>query len=122
MYLKALSQTLITSVVFFLFHIGLSKLLGEPSLKFLAFIHGVLFILTFGGYCLLLAIKKFDENKLGFTFLAVSTIKLLIAVSLILVLIKVMNSPKSVAIHFAGMYFFYVLYLAVQTFKLLEQK
>ena len=122
MYLKAFIQTLIISSAFFLFHLGISQALGNIGLQSLIIIHSVLFSLTYGGYCLLLAIKKFDENKLGFAFLAVSTIKLLIAASLILVLVKVLAKPTSVAIHFAGMYFFYVLYLAYQTFKLLNQK
>ena len=122
MYLKALIQTFIISVAFLLFHFGIAQLLGAISWYSLFFIHGVLFLLTFGGFCLLLAIKKFDENKLGFAFLAVSTIKLLIAASLILVLVKIMEKPTSISIHFAGMYFFYILFLAFQTFKLLNQK
>jgi len=122
MYLKALLQTFLFSLALLLIHYGVSQLVGNPNLDELFIIHGVLFLLTFGGFCLLLAIKKFDENKLGFTFLAVSTIKLLVAASFILILVKVQHKPKEVAIHFAGMYFFYVLFLAFKTFKLLNQK
>lgn len=122
MYKRAFFQTLVLAASLFLIHLGIALILNQPSLLQLGFIHGVLSVLTFGGLALLLAIHNFDENKLGFAFLAVSTIKLLIAASIVLVLVKIMNKPKSIAIHFAGMYFPYVLFLAFQTFKLLNKK
>ncbi len=122
MYAKALLQTFLFSAIVLAIHFGLSMILEKPSLEILLLIHGVLFLLTFGGFALLLAINKFDANKLGFAFLALSTIKLLIAASLILILVKVWDKPKDIAIHFAGMYFVYILFLALQTFKLLNKK
>lgn len=122
MYRRAFLQTLLLSASLFLIHFGISYFLSNPSLGQLAFIHGALGILAFGGFALLLAIYKFDKNKLGFAFLAVSTIKLLLAASLMLILIKVMNQPNSLVIHFAGMYFLYVMFLAFQMYKLLNSK
>lgn len=122
MYLKALSQSAIISAIFFCLHIGLSILIGNPTTGDLILIHSVLFSLTFGGYSALLAIDKFDHNKIGFTFLAISTFKLLVSASLILIMVKVFKKPNGIAIHYAGIYFFYVLFLAFQTFKLVNSK
>ncbi len=122
MYLKALYKTLFFSVVILGVHFGLSFLIKELSLDSLLFIHGVLFLLTYGGFCMLLAIHKYDPNKLGFVFLAISTLKLLVSISLILVMVQVWESPNVIAIHFAGMYFIYVIFLSIHTFKLLNDK
>ena len=122
MYLKALSQSAIISAIFFFLHIGLSTLIGSPTTADLVLIHAVLFSLTFGGYCALLAIDKFDHNKVGFTFLAISTLKLLVSASLILIMVRVFEKPNAIAIHYAGIYFFYVLFLAFQTFRLVNLK
>lgn len=122
MYLKALFKTLLFSVAILVVHFGISLLINQPDLNSLLLIHLVLFCLTYGGFCLLLAINKFDPNKLGFVFLAVSTLKLLVSVSLILIMVKVWKNPNVTAIHFAGMYFIYVIFLSFHTFRLLNKK
>lgn len=122
MYLKALSQSAIISALLFCLHIGLSVLIGNPTISDLVLIHSILFALTFGGYAALLAIDKFDPNKVGFTFLAISTFKLLVSASLILIMVKIFEKPQAIALHYAGIYFFYVLFLAFQTFRLVNAK
>ena len=64
--------------------------------------------------------EKIDANKVGFTFLAVSTIKLLVSVSVILILFKVFDRPKSIGVHFAGAYFIYIGFLSYKTFALIN--
>jgi hypothetical protein len=85
-------------------------------------VHTILFALTFGGCALLIATSTFDPNKLGFAFLAVSTIKLLVSASLILILVKGFDKPKAIGIHFAAVYFLYIIFLSVFTLRLLSKK
>ena len=120
MYTKAFIHSILYSVGLFLLHFGINSVLNPISWKFLILIHGIMFIMTFGGYCLLLATKTFDKNKIGFAFLAVSTLKLLLSASIILILVRGLGYPKGVAIHFSAVYFFYVLFLAFKTFKMLN--
>lgn len=84
-------------------------------------IHVIMFFLTLGGYLLLLVMQKLDPIKVGFTFLAVSTIKLLISASVILLLYKGLGKPKVIGIHYAGAYFLYIALLSYQVFSLINQ-
>ena len=63
-----------------------------------------------------------DNNKLGFAFLAVSTIKLLVSASLILILVKGFGKPKAIGINFAAVYFLYIIFLSIFTLRLLNKK
>ena len=122
MYLKAFIQSFLLSMGLFLVNLGLAQLLGKPSWDQLLLVHSILFALTFGGFSLLLLVNQVDPNKIGFTFLAVSTIKLFVSLSIILVLVKVLNRPSEIALHFAGMYFLYLVFLAFKTYILLNKQ
>lgn len=120
MFKTAFPQTFIVSIALFAAHFGLNYLLESISNADVILIHSILFLLTLGGYLLILMMKKVDETKIGFTFLAVSTIKLLVAVSLILILFKGFGRPKSIGVHFAGAYFLYIIFLSIKTFLMLN--
>ena len=117
---KPLIQTIIVFVILLICHLGLNHLLNSISVSDVLTIHIILFALTLGGLLLLQLVKKHDENKIGLTFLAISTIKLLISVSIILVLLKVAGRPKEIAIHFSGAYFLYIIFLSIKTFSMLN--
>ncbi|MDB4089030.1 hypothetical protein N9544_05325 [Flavobacteriales bacterium] len=85
-------------------------------------IHCIMFGMTLGGYLLLLKIQEVDPVKTGFTFLALSTIKLLISASIILFLFKGLGKPKAIGIHYAGAYFLYISFLAYQVLILINGK
>jgi len=120
MFKKAFTETLIVSLILFAIHFGINYLLQSITNSDVILTHVILFCLTLGGYLLLLLMKKVDETKIGFTFLAVSTIKMLISLSIILILFKGFGRPKIIGVHFAGMYFFYVVFLAIKTFAMVN--
>jgi hypothetical protein len=122
MFKIAFPQTFVVSLILFVVHFGLNYFLKSISNADVVLIHVILFLLTLGGYLLILMMKKVDETKIGFTFLAVSTIKLLVAVSLILILFKGFGRPKSIGVHFAGAYFLYIIFLSIKTFLMLNDE
>lgn len=122
MFIKAFKPTIIFSIIFFVIHFALNYFLKSITTIDVMIIHSIMFSLTLGGYLLLLMIQKVDPVKIGFTFLALSTIKLLISVSLILLLYKVLGKPKAIGVHYAGAYFFYIAFLAFQVFGMINQK
>ena len=121
MFLKALQPTLIFSAIAMILHVGLNYLLKSLVTTDIVLIHVILFALTLGGYLLILMMENIDANKVGFTFLAVSTIKLLVSVSVILIMFKMFNKPKSIGVHFAGAYFIYIGFLSFKTFALINK-
>ena len=122
MYKKIFFQTLFISISFILIHAGINSFSNIISLQDIILVHTILFALTFGGCALLIATSTFDPNKLGFAFLAVSTIKLLVSASLILILVKGFDKPKAIGVHFAAVYFLYIIFLSVFTLRLLSKK
>ena len=120
MIVKALKPTLIFSAIVMIIHLGVNFLMKSLDVSDIVLIHIILFALTLGGYLLILMMEKIDANKVGFTFLAVSTIKLLVSVSVILILFKVFDRPKSIGVHFAGAYFIYIGFLSYKTFALIN--
>lgn len=122
MYKKSFFQTFLFFIVVFLLHLGINSLLNQISITDIVLVHVVLFGLTFGGACLLIATSIYDPNKIGFAFLAVSTLKMLVSATLILVMIKLFDKPKPIGIHYAAVYFGYVLFLSYNTLKLLHPK
>lgn len=120
MFLKALKPTLIFSAIVMIIHVGINYLLKSLETTDIVLIHVILFALTLGGYLLILMMESIDSNKVGFTFLAISTIKLLISVSVILILFKMFDKPKSIGVHFAGAYFIYIGFLSFKTFTLIN--
>lgn len=119
MYKKAFFQILLISVALTLIHVGINSFFKGVSYFDVITIHLILFGLTFGGCALLIATSTYDPNKIGFAFLAVSTIKLLISASMMLIMVKGLGKPKVIAVHFSAIYFFYIAYLSFYTFQLL---
>lgn len=121
MFQSAFKPTFIFSISVCAIHLLLNYLVPSISWSDVVLIHVIMFFLTLGGYLLLLVMQKLDPIKVGFTFLAVSTIKLLISASVILLLYKGLGKPKVIGIHYAGAYFLYIALLSYQVFSLINQ-
>lgn len=121
--MKALKPTLVFSLVFALLHLLFHYIFpSQLVLTDIVLIHVIMFLLTFGGFYLLLVMYKIDPVKAGFTFLAISTIKLLVSASVILILFKGLGKPKIIGVHYAFAYFFYIAFLSFQVFRLINGK
>lgn len=121
MFQLAFKPIFIFSISMCAIHLLLNYLIPSILLGDVVLIHVIMFFLTLGGYLLLLVMQKLDPIKIGFTFLAVSTIKLLISASIILLLYKGLGKPKIIGIHYAGAYFLYIAFLSYQVFSLINQ-
>lgn len=122
MYKKIFFQILLVSISFILIHAGINSLANTISLSDIVLVHSILFALTYGGCAILIATSTYDHNKLGFAFLGISSIKLLISASLILIMVKGLGKPKAIGIHYATVYFLYIVFLSVFTLRLLSKK
>lgn len=82
--------------------------------------HALLALLSFGGVFLLYFMNDFDAEKVGLTFLSLSVVKMLFALSYILVQIHMFNKPNSLAISFLLVYFIHLVFLSIVTFGLVS--
>ena len=94
MFQLAFKPTLIFSIIIFVIHFLLNYVSSSLLYSDVILIHIIMFFLTVGGYLLLLMMQKLDPIKIGFTFLAISTIKLLVSASIILFLYKGLGKQK----------------------------
>ncbi len=122
MFQLAFKPTLIFSIIIFVIHFLLNYVSSSLLYSDVILIHIIMFFLTVGGYLLLLMMQKLDPIKIGFTFLAISTIKLLVSASIILFLYKGLGKPKAIGVHYAGAYFLYIAFLSYQVFSIINQK
>lgn len=122
MYIQALKKNLSLFLLLVGVHFLISYFLGVPSPKAILAMQFALVFLTFGGHSLILFVNEMDANKLGFTFLAVSTLKMLAAATVVLITVRVLEKPSYLALHFVGFYLVYLFFLAFQVYTLLKKE
>lgn len=118
---KQLLTFILLSLAMFGLHTGINLTLPNPLLFIsLIAIHTTLLIIFTLGIYVLNLINEIDHEKVGITFLGLSTIKMLIALSFILVQIKVFKKPNTVAYHFLIIYFIDLVFISLVTLKILQ--
>lgn len=118
---KQLITFLLISIAMYGIHTGINLLLPSPlSIVSLISIHTTLLIVFSLGIYVLNLINDIDHEKVGITFLGLSTVKMLIALSFILVQIKVLKKPNAVAFHFLIIYFIDLVFISLVTLKILQ--
>ena len=118
---KQLLTFLLLSLGLFGLHFGINFAFPTPLLiTDLIAIHAILLTVFILGIYVLNLINEIDKEKVGMTFLGLSTVKMLIALSFILIQIKVFKKPNAVVYHFLVIYFIDLVYISLVTLKLLQ--
>lgn len=118
---KHLKIYLILVLVIFGGHVGINATLPSPiSFLDILYSHLVLILVFSLGIFVLHTINKVDKEKVGITFLGLSVVKMLIALTFILVQIKMFGKPNALAYHFLLVYFLNLVIVSVFTFKIVN--
>ncbi len=110
-----------STVLFGLHYLINSSFENALSLIDLISSHVTLYVSFSLGIYALHLINSIDKDKVGITFLALSVLKMLIALTFILIQIKGNNKPNTLAYHFLSLYFIDLIFVSIVTFQIINK-